>query len=139
MCMSLIILLGFYVHSFNSGIQVALSIEKGEGDAIDYVDSYIGKKIDMPVVAYGFVLGYAIKSFQSVQSESLPAYDDGYIWGFVDTWTQEKLVPTSQAFGDDQFGEGYDDGSSEACVIIFANPDYNDHTKQYVKQVEDCL
>lgn len=139
MIISFVIFSGFYVYSCNIGKQIAYSMELGTGNPIDYVENYVGQKIDMPKVAYGFVLGYAIKSLQGVQNENLPPYDDGYIWGFIDTWTQVKLIPESQAFANDLFGQGYDDGSSEACVMIYNNSDFNEYTKNYVKQVEDCL
>lgn len=127
-------------------VQLTLANELNIGDAKEYVIGYIGKEIDMPEEAYGLILGYAIKAWQTVPvppsndltSQTLSPYDDGYIKGFVDTWSQDKLVPQTQAFGNDEFGNGYEEGSIEACTMIFQNPDFNGFTKHYVEQVDEC-
>ncbi len=45
-----------------------MALTLGRGDAIEFVEVYVGHSVEMPLDAYGFVLGYYTKSLQNVSS-----------------------------------------------------------------------
>lgn len=134
------LILGMSLGIIGTSYQPGLSATIGSGDAIDLVTRYLGTEVDMPLDAYGFVLGYIIKSVQDLETNQLSSFDNGYIHGFAAEWDPDysSLAGTQQP-DNVAYMDGYYDGAAQACTMISHNSDYNEYTRQYVEEIDSCL
>ncbi len=134
--LSLGLILGIVGTSYQQGFSATI----GRGDAIELATQYLGTEIDMPIDAYGFVLGYIVKSVQDLDTNQLSSFDNGYIHGFAAEWDPEYASLDGVKQSDNAaYMDGYHEGVGQACTMIFYNSDFNERTMEYVEAVDSCL
>jgi hypothetical protein len=132
--------LGLFLGIVGTAYQPGFSATIGRGDAIELATEYLGTDIDMPMDAYGFVLGYIIKSVQDLETNQLSSFDNGYIHGFAAEWDPEySSLPGTKQPDNANYMDGYYEGAGQACTMINHNSDYNEYTRQYVEEIDSCL